>query len=53
MIAQQIITLLLIGYLIYLIDSKRNYFPVPVILVLIGIGLSYIAFLIRYSFQKI
>lgn len=44
MIAQQIITLLLIGYLIYLIDSKRNYFPVPVILVLIGIGLSYIAF---------
>lgn len=44
MIAQQVITLLLIGYLIYLIDSKRNYFPVPVILVLIGIGLSYIAF---------
>ncbi|WP_214783069.1 sodium:proton antiporter [Exiguobacterium sp. s183] len=44
MIAQQVITLLLIGYLIYLIDSKRNYFPVPVILVLIGIGLSYITF---------
>ncbi|WP_214777163.1 cation:proton antiporter [Exiguobacterium sp. s22] len=44
MIAQQVITLLLIGYFIYLIDSKRNYFPVPVILVLIGIGLSYIAF---------
>ena len=44
MIAQLIMILLAIGYYIYLIDSKRNYFPVPVILVLIGIALSYVSF---------
>lgn len=44
MMVQQIITLLAIGYFIYLIDSKRIFFPVPVILVLIGIGISFVAF---------
>nr|WP_316046188.1 cation:proton antiporter [Planococcus glaciei] len=44
MIAHQIIILLFIGYIIYTIDLKREYFPVPVVLVLTGIGLSFIPF---------
>ena len=44
MVAHQIIILLFIGYIIYTIDLKREYFPVPVVLVLIGIGLSFIPF---------
>lgn len=44
MIAHQIIILLFIGYIVYTIDLKREYFPVPVVLVLIGIGLSFIPY---------
>ncbi|KGX92463.1 sodium:proton antiporter [Pontibacillus halophilus JSM 076056 = DSM 19796] len=32
--------LLLIGYLTFTLDKKQTYFPVPVILVIIGLGLS-------------
>ena len=42
---QQVLVLLLIGYLIYTIDLKKNFFPVPVVLVLIGLGLSFVPFL--------
>lgn len=44
MITHQIIILLFIGYIIYTIDLKQKYFPVPVVLVVIGIGLSFIPF---------
>ncbi|MGH2317075.1 cation:proton antiporter [Planococcus sp. SE5232] len=38
-----IVTILLcIGYLVFTIDKKQENFPVPVVLVLIGIGLSFI-----------
>ncbi|WP_226037846.1 cation:proton antiporter [Aquibacillus saliphilus] len=40
----QIIWLLLIGYLIFSIDKKQENFPVPTILVLLGIGLSFIPY---------
>ncbi|WP_077622999.1 cation:proton antiporter [Sediminibacillus massiliensis] len=42
MVTHHIIILLFIGYLIYTIDIKSKYFPVPVALVLIGIGLYFI-----------
>jgi CPA1 family monovalent cation:H+ antiporter len=38
----QILVLLLIGYIVYTVDLKKKYFPVPVVLVLIGLGLSFI-----------
>lgn len=36
--------LLSIGYLVFTIDKKQENFPVPVVLVLIGIGLSFIPY---------
>lgn len=40
-----IVTILLcIGYLVFTIDKKQENFPVPVVLVLIGIGLSFIPY---------
>ncbi|MBB5180445.1 CPA1 family monovalent cation:H+ antiporter [Planomicrobium koreense] len=42
MITHQILLLLLIGYVVYTVDLKKKYFPVPVVLVLIGLGLSFI-----------
>lgn len=36
--------LLCIGYLVFTIDKKQENFPLPVVLVLIGIGLSYIPY---------
>ncbi|HSI67891.1 MAG TPA: sodium:proton antiporter [Planococcus sp. (in: firmicutes)] len=39
-----IILLLLIGFLVFTIDKKQNNFPVPMVLVLVGIGLSFFAF---------
>ncbi|SDJ76344.1 cation:proton antiporter [Sediminibacillus albus] len=44
MLAHQVILLLFIGYLIFSIDKKQKNFPVPVVLVLIGIGLSFIPY---------
>lgn len=49
---QQILVLLLIGYLIYTIDLKKNFFPVPVVLVLIGLGLSFIPFFSSLHLSK-
>jgi CPA1 family monovalent cation:H+ antiporter len=39
-----IIILLFIGYMIFTIDKKKEDFPVPPILVLLGIGLSFIPY---------
>ncbi|MGE6369841.1 cation:proton antiporter [Planococcus kocurii] len=40
-----LVTLLLgIGYLVFTIDKKQENFPVPVVLVLIGIGLSFVPY---------
>ncbi|AQQ52305.1 cation:proton antiporter [Planococcus lenghuensis] len=45
MVTHQIAVLLLIGYIVYTIDLKQKYFPVPVVLVLLGMVLSFIPFL--------
>lgn len=42
MSAALVVSLLAIGYLVFTIDKKQENFPVPVILVLIGISLSFI-----------
>ncbi|KAB8126085.1 sodium:proton antiporter [Gracilibacillus oryzae] len=39
-----IIILLAIGYIIFTIDKKKDDFPVPTILVLVGVGLAFIPF---------
>lgn len=45
MVTHQIAILLLIGYIVYTIDLKKKYFPVPVVLVLLGMVLSFIPLL--------
>lgn len=52
MLAHQILLLFLIGYIVYTIDIKKNYFPVPVVLVLIGIGLSFVPFFSNLHITK-
>lgn len=42
MITHQILLLLLAGYIVFSIDKKQNYFPVPVVLVVLGIILSFV-----------
>ncbi|MCG1029401.1 sodium:proton antiporter [Virgibacillus halodenitrificans] len=42
MITHQILLLLLAGYIVFSIDKKQNYFPVPVVLVVLGIFLSFV-----------
>jgi monovalent cation:H+ antiporter, CPA1 family len=44
MSSNQIIILLFIGYLVYTIDKKQKNFPAPLVLLLIGIGLSFLPF---------
>ncbi len=44
MSAAVVMILLCIGYLVFTIDKKQENFPVPVVLVLIGIGLSFIPY---------
>ncbi|SFE02403.1 sodium/proton antiporter, CPA1 family [Lentibacillus persicus] len=44
MASSQIILLLLIGYLIFTLDKKQSYLPVPVLLVVLGLGLSFIPY---------
>ncbi|MBT2571285.1 sodium:proton antiporter [Planococcus sp. ISL-110] len=44
MSAALVTVLLCIGYLVFTIDKKQENFPVPVVLLLIGIGLSYIPY---------
>ncbi|WP_163583148.1 cation:proton antiporter [Gracilibacillus saliphilus] len=41
---EQIVILLFIGYLIFTIDTKKEDFPVPTVLILLGIGISFIPF---------
>ncbi|QGH35596.1 sodium:proton antiporter [Gracilibacillus salitolerans] len=41
---EQIVILLFIGYLIFTIDTKKENFPVPTVLILLGIGLAFIPF---------
>ncbi len=44
MSAPQVIVLLGIGYIIFTIDKKQENFPVPVILLLMGMGLSFVPY---------
>ncbi|SDL80462.1 cation:proton antiporter [Sediminibacillus halophilus] len=44
MLAHQIVLLLFIGYIVFSIDKKQKYFPVPMVLVLLGILLSFISY---------
>ncbi|WP_342389286.1 cation:proton antiporter [Salinicoccus bachuensis] len=44
MTTSQIIILLFIGYLIFTIDKKQENFPVPIILLMLGIGLYFIPY---------
>ncbi|MFC4402497.1 cation:proton antiporter [Gracilibacillus xinjiangensis] len=39
-----IIILLAIGYIVYTIDKKKDDFPVPTILILLGVGLAFIPY---------
>ncbi|MFD1039600.1 cation:proton antiporter [Virgibacillus byunsanensis] len=50
--AHQIILLLLIGYMVFSIDKKKNYFPVPVVLVLLGLILAPIPYFAEVTITK-
>lgn len=42
--SHQVLLLLLVGYIVYSIDKKQKYFPVPVVLVVLGLGISFIPY---------
>ncbi|SEQ14702.1 cation:proton antiporter [Piscibacillus halophilus] len=44
MTTYHIIFFILVGTIIFAIDQKREYFPVPIILLLVGVALSYVPF---------
>ncbi|RBW71106.1 cation:proton antiporter [Bacillus taeanensis] len=48
----QIITLLCIGYIVFTIDKKQENFPVPMVLLLIGISLSFFSFFSSVEITK-
>ncbi|API89376.1 sodium:proton antiporter [Marinilactibacillus sp. 15R] len=48
----RLIVLLLVSIIVYTIDVKKKYFPVPVILVVIGIGLSFLSLFSGLSISK-
>lgn len=52
MFTHQLLILLFIGYIVYTIDIKKNFFPVPVVLVGIGLGLSFIPYFDGFSISK-
>lgn len=52
MFTHQLLVLLFIGYIIYTVDIKKNFFPVPVVLVAIGLGLSFIPFFDGFNISK-
>ncbi|WP_251047773.1 sodium:proton antiporter [Planococcus sp. ISL-109] len=41
-----------IGYIVYTIDIKKKFFPVPVVLVMIGLGLSFIPYFEDFNISK-
>ncbi|MEC5425198.1 sodium:proton antiporter [Virgibacillus sp. C22-A2] len=52
MSAHQVLLLLTIGYIVFSIDKKQNYFPVPVVLVCIGLALAVIPYFDSISITK-
>lgn len=52
MFTHQLLTLLFIGYIVYTIDIKKKFFPVPVVLVGIGLGLSFIPYFDEFTISK-
>lgn len=52
MITHQLLVLLFIGYIVYTIDIKKKFFPVPVVLVIIGLGLSFIPYFEDFNISK-
>ncbi|GAA0423776.1 MAG: cation:proton antiporter [Bacillota bacterium] len=52
MSVHHILLLLIIGYIVFSIDKKQEYFPVPTVLVLIGITLSPISYFANISITK-
>lgn len=52
MFTHQLLILLFIGYIVYTIDIKKNFFPVPVVLVVIGLGLSFIPYFESFDISK-
>ncbi|WP_246281428.1 cation:proton antiporter [Saccharibacillus qingshengii] len=48
----QIVLMLLIGYTVYTIDLRKKYVPVPVVLVCLGIGLSFIPYFSSLHISK-
>ncbi|WP_033543770.1 cation:proton antiporter [Planococcus sp. CAU13] len=52
MITHQLLILLFIGYIVYTIDIKKNFFPVPVVLVIIGLGLSFVPYFEDFNISK-
>jgi monovalent cation:H+ antiporter, CPA1 family len=50
--SNQVLILLIIGYVIFTIDKKKKYFPVPVVLLVIGAILSTIPYFSQASLTK-
>ncbi|TKD65785.1 cation:proton antiporter [Pseudalkalibacillus hwajinpoensis] len=50
--SHQILILLFIGYLVYTIDNKQKNFPAPLVLLLLGIALSFFPFFTNVHITK-
>ncbi|MBN8211073.1 sodium:proton antiporter [Bacillus sp. NTK071] len=50
--SHQILILLFIGYLVYTIDNKQKNFPAPLVLLLLGIALSFVPFFTSVHITK-
>ncbi|PKR77155.1 sodium:proton antiporter [Halalkalibacillus sediminis] len=50
--AYHLITFVAIGFIIYAIDKRKEYFPVPIILLTLGIALSFIPFYAEAELTK-
>ncbi|UJL47734.1 sodium:proton antiporter [Virgibacillus sp. NKC19-16] len=52
MSSHQVLLLLLVGYIVFSIDKKQTYFPVPVILVLLGLSLAFVPYFDDITISK-
>ncbi|WP_373895819.1 cation:proton antiporter [Virgibacillus sp. CBA3643] len=52
MSSHQVLLLLLVGYIVFSIDKKQTYFPVPVVLVLLGLALALVPYFNDITISK-
>ncbi|MBY7143835.1 sodium:proton antiporter [Virgibacillus sp. NKC19-3] len=52
MSSHQVLLLLFIGYIVFSMDKKQTYFPVPVVLVIVGLALAFVPYFDDITISK-